>query len=443
MDKSKYDSHTKTDINYQDNYLITKLLNNPIIFIKDHINPTPAVHISIEDSLSNQLSNLSLNTETNSKSSFVLNFPEITDAIKNFELKLSTKIKHLLTNKFNNNKSQNANSNSKSTYNKENSHHNLDGIDSIDQLINSDLNALIMLLSTYEYNTEFYNCVKESMNNIFNDIFFKKHWNILSHYQRNFINEHIFITILFMYYDCKHSCNNKNRLSEYDINILLWTMLFHDICKYVTLNKSLNENFSQNPEVNDPAHPFKSAALSLRLFFENNFFELTDYNKKNKENESDKINHKDNTKDNIDKKNDDYHSFEYVKTRVDLLYDVLIKSMKANYKHNNQNVYIHSFDKIDLIMSTLNELRSDKNNWIIDVVFLIMTHQSLDNITIKRNKPAFSEDQIKKFYDKRLLELSLFVYVNDSLSYTLFAKNGYIKDIVHFQDRFRKYLGYS
>lgn len=117
--------------------------------------------------------------------------------------------------------------------------------------------------------------------------------------------------------------------------------------------------------------------------------------------------------------------------------------MKLACSFNGENIYKHSFKDIDLIMSLLKSLRTDKNNWIIDIVFLIMTHQSLDNNTIRPHDPVFSSDQIKKYYDRRLLELSLIVYVNDSTSYTLFCNNDFVKQINFYQIKFRELLGYK
>lgn len=37
----------------------------------------------------------------------------------------------------------------------------------------------------------------------------------------------------------------KNKISEYDKNIMLWSILLHDISKYVILKPSLKENFDE------------------------------------------------------------------------------------------------------------------------------------------------------------------------------------------------------
>ena len=333
------------------------ILTTPLTFIKTEINPSRLIEpITTEF------------TEIRSGTNFFLVFPLLTDQIKSFEMNLS-KLIQAKTNDVNKNK-------------------------------------ILSFIKENKFNKHIYLLVSKSLDCCINEFFFKDSWINLQSVNNGTTGFHIFITLVLVYTDC-FKTKNSNLISEYDSNILLWTMLFHDICKYIKINKNLQEDFSGRLNFADSTHPFKSAAYSLLLFYNNNYF-------------------------NIDKQD---------KSKLgDLIretYSLIINSVEEKYSDPYNTYYIHSFKNIDSIMDNLTKLRQGNNDWIVDIIFLILTHQSLDNNPFRLNVPSFNKKQIQKFYNKRLLELSLIVYVNDSLSYSMFEVNEYIERIneVHIELR--------
>ena len=53
---------------------------------------------------------------------------------------------------------------------------------------------------------------------------------------------------------------NRDKLSDYDKNILYWAILFHDVGKFHEMNTIYKEDYSKNKFI-DKAHPFKSAIV--------------------------------------------------------------------------------------------------------------------------------------------------------------------------------------
>jgi hypothetical protein len=81
---------------------------------------------------------------------------------------------------------------------------------------------------------------------------------------------------------------------------------------------------------------------------------------------------------------------------------------------------------LDEIYEILERLRlyHNDNNWIVDVLLLIIFHQSLPNV----NNPLYLHDPIMEDYDikrffknRRLLELMRFIMINDSAGHTIFG----------------------
>ena len=68
-------------------------------------------------------------------------------------------------------------------------------------------------------------------------------------------------TLLFLY--MVEVFINKDKLSDYDKNILYWAILFHDIGKFHEMNTIYKEDYSKNRRI-DKAHPFKSAIVFIR-----------------------------------------------------------------------------------------------------------------------------------------------------------------------------------
>src|SRR5690606_9578481 len=91
------------------------------------------------------------------------------------------------------------------------------------------------------------------------------------------------LTLILTYIDIEENINkNEVILSEYDINILLWAVLLHDIAKHVVLNENLGEVFEMVLKSYDKIHPFKSGAVSLKIFHKNNLFKIKEEEGNNK-----------------------------------------------------------------------------------------------------------------------------------------------------------------
>lgn len=212
--------------------IVEKLLYKPFLYIKDHVAIT---HTSKFDSPNNNIPEYAL---------FENNFFELYNNIIKFDSITAITLSE--------------------SYQLD----NLSGNDNIfEKILNYKSKNII-----YKLSENFVKC--------FDNIFIEKHWNNLKRINKGLTCTHTFLTLVLIYVDCKYGISNKDLVSKYDLNILLWTMLFHDICKYISLNDSLKENFKCSSSCNDSSHPFKSAALTIKLLFENNFFDLESYDSK-------------------------------------------------------------------------------------------------------------------------------------------------------------------
>ena len=105
--------------------------------------------------------------------------------------------------------------------------------------LNKDMRNFI-LDQLYKYDTEVIN-------------FAGRFWDLLD----KKVKSH---SIIFLYMANEYI--NKNKLSEYDKNILYWAILFHDIGKFHEMNTFYKEDYSKNVFV-DESHPFKSAIVFI------------------------------------------------------------------------------------------------------------------------------------------------------------------------------------
>jgi hypothetical protein len=74
--------------------------------------------------------------------------------------------------------------------------------------------------------------------------------------------------------------------------------------------------------------------------------------------------------------------------------------------------------------------QSQGNNWIIDVVKLVMFHQSLPNAKSHMNQPILNSEEFKSFFDNRLLQLMKIIMVNDSASHSKWINEGVTDEII-------------
>jgi hypothetical protein len=230
----------------------------------------------------------------------------------------------------------------------------------------------------------------------------EEEWDKLNFYFNGWTKVHTIIVIIFTYIDLNNG-EIKNNLSNYDKNILLWVALFHDIGKHVKLNHSLGEKFNEKVKSCDKLHPFKSAAIMLKLFFKHDFIKSHNSN--------------------------DDKSYANIENLVDDTYHLLTKSGTfLSHKHD----YILSLENFREIMNNLKqliELNTD-NKFIYDVIVLIAFHQSLPNMKEHMNHPLLEDEMIKEvFYSSRLIELMRILMVNDSAAHSMFARTSFSLEV--------------
>ena len=186
--------------------------------------------------------------------------------------------------------------------------------------------------------------------------------------------------------------NRSGKISEYDKNILFWTILFHDLGKYQDMNPIIKEIIDMSSY--DKTHPFKSILIFLNSAFEHDLFYYPDEQYKNELN-------------NIYKE-------EFIKS--------IYKSwnLESN-EYNNRKFYNISFKYIEVIEKFFMKIKSqEQNEWIYDICVLITFHQSLPNNESHMNSPLLEEKYVKIFFNKRLAELMRIIMIYDSSSHSMF-----------------------
>ena len=192
-------------------------------------------------------------------------------------------------------------------------------------------------------------------------------------------------------------CSGK--ISEYDKNILFWTILFHDLGKYREINPYIKENLNINRY--DKMHPFKSIIIFLDNIFEHNLFYCP---------------------------NEEYKN-ELITIYKEEFKISIFKSWNLEIKRQIKEYNI-CFKYIDIIHKFFMQIKSqEQNGWIYDICILIIFHQSLPNNEKKMNSPLLDEKHIKLFFTKRLVELMRIIMVYDSASHSLFFGSNWVKEI--------------
>ena len=216
----------------------------------------------------------------------------------------------------------------------------------------------------------------------------------LVNYIRQFwINQddyNIYHTYMFLILADIYLNKNGDKFSEYDKNILYWTILFHDLGKHMNMNTIIKEKIKRG--CRDKTHPFKSIIIFLNLAFENNLFYFPNDNYKNEI-----LN---------------FYKNEFITS--------IYKSWKLE-KFKKSKLYNISFEYIDIFEKFFCKIKEqEKNEWIYDICILIIFHQSLPNNDDKMNQPLLEEKYIKIFFTKRLIELMRVIMIYDSASHCLF-----------------------
>ena len=66
----------------------------------------------------------------------------------------------------------------------------------------------------------------------------------------------------------------KEKFVDYDINILYWVSLFHDIGKHQKMHKIYEKDYIYG--ILDKMHPFKNIILFIEIIFEKNLFKIAE-----------------------------------------------------------------------------------------------------------------------------------------------------------------------
>ena len=200
----------------------------------------------------------------------------------------------------------------------------------------------------------------------------------------------------------------SGKISEYDKNILFWTILYHDLGKYKEMNPFIKEDIDLYDY--DKTHPFKSIIIFLNSAFEHELFFYP---------------------------NDEYKN-ELNKIYKEEFINSIFKSWNLEI-YDNKTRYNISFKYIDIIEKFFMKIKSqEKNEWIYDICILITFHQSLPNNEYQMNSPLLEEKYIKIFFNKRLAELMRIIMVYDSSSHSMFYGSNWPEQINKNMDKIMK-----
>ena len=194
----------------------------------------------------------------------------------------------------------------------------------------------------------------------------------------------------------------EKKISEYDKNILFWTILFHDIGKFQKMNKYFEEKFPIYLGL-DKTHPFKSIIIFIQSLIKNDLIFFKDENSKK----------------------------EFLDFYENKFTDAIYKSYENNISFNN-------FENIEKFLMNLK--LNKENEWIYEISVLIIFHQSLPNNDNNMNDPLLDEKYIIQFFDIRLLELMRIIMIYDSFSHSLFQNSDWISQINKHIDIIRETL---
>jgi len=243
----------------------------------------------------------------------------------------------------------------------------------------------------YEGKNEYY---LEEINETLNDFMKDKFKNLRSRVK---LHENLFFYILTILEDNII----KEKFVDYDINILYWVSLFHDIGKHQKMHKIYEKDYLYG--ILDKMHPFKSIILFIEILFEKNLFKITEEEiiiLKKKFKKFKKI---------------IFDSYEELPSTPNIM-------KTGNEKIDKQKIYNISLKYFNEICDFLKYIKTfgNKNNWIYDACVLIIFHQNIPNNEFNMNHPILSNEQIKELFDLRLLEMMRVIMFLDSATYTIF-----------------------
>ena len=193
----------------------------------------------------------------------------------------------------------------------------------------------------------------------------------------------------------------KEKFVDYDINILYWVSLFHDLGKHQNMHKIFEKNYLYG--ILDKMHPFKSILIFIETLLEKQLFKVSE-----EEIKALKIKYK-KFKDII------FDSYEELPSTPNIM-------KTGDEKIDNQKIYNISLKHFNEILDFLKYIKSlgNENNWIYDASSLILFHQNIPNNEHNMNHPLLTNEQIKEVFDLRLLEMMRVIMYLDSSTYTIF-----------------------
>ena len=211
----------------------------------------------------------------------------------------------------------------------------------------------------------------------------------------------------------------REKFVDYDINILYWVSLFHDIGKHQNMHKIYEKDYLYG--ILDKMHPFKSILLFIETLIEKKLFKISD------EELSILKNKYENFKEII------FDSYEELPSTPNIM-------KTGDEKIDKQKIYNISLKHFNEICEFLKYIKSlgGENNWIYDASSLIIFHQNIPNNEFNMNYPLLTNEQIKEVFDLRLLEMMRVIMLLDSSTYTIFDKTEWEIQINKQIDNLRK-----
>jgi hypothetical protein len=198
---------------------------------------------------------------------------------------------------------------------------------------------------------------------------------------------------------------------EYDLNIIYWAILFHDIGKYIKMHPIYEQKNSFTKGIKgDKMHPYKSALIFLDTLINKKLI-------------------------NLNQKDLDIFCEKFTKFKK-IIYDSYSIKDKKKMKYS---INIKYFNDIILYIKYLRSLGKE-NNWFCDVLILIIFHQNLPNNEFHMNKELLTKEQIMDVFDLRLLEMMRVIMILDSLSHQIFNPTEWTSQINMNLDKVRVYF---
>ena len=207
-------------------------------------------------------------------------------------------------------------------------------------------------------------------------------WHFLQEQDEGRFCSHTFATMLVLSKDPEFLVLNEN-----DSNILMWTMLFHDI-------------FKRGPPLirgRDPFHPFTSACVALGIFREKGFVE-------------------------------EREGFEEFKELIESCFTINMYGDQIMDYTRLDEVFrwilflTGVWERVDQDLISYREVEMDiaeDKRFAFEIIILILFHQSLDINPFYPNPSFLNQNQILKYLSLRIVKFLHIVHKADHNSYNI------------------------